>query len=246
MYSLEIYHDAISLATNAVRHIIAIANQAIKADGKFSIALAGGSTPRGIYRLLAGDDYKGQMDWERVHIFWGDERTVPPSHTESNYLLASQTLLDHILISSNNIHRIKGELKPETAAETYERELAHFFRPSKGAFPKFDLVLLGLGEDGHTASLFPDTTALNEGNRWVVANHVEKLDSWRITFTPGLINTSSNIIFLVSGEIKSEILHFVLEGDFRPNLLPAQLIKPLQGKLLWLVDQAATSKMKTK
>lgn len=245
MFSLEIYYDAISLATHASRHIIDIANQAFDKKGKFSIALAGGSTPRGVFRLLASEDYKDLLDWERVHIFWGDERMVPPDHPESNYLMARQTFLDYIPIPSDNVHRISGEMSIENSIATYTHELKNYFSPPEGAFPKFDLVLLGLGEDGHTASLFPYTEALTADDQWIVPNQVDKLNSLRITFTSGLINSAETIIFLVSGEKKSDILQTVLEGEFRPKLLPAQLIKPLHGKLLWLVDKAAASKLKS-
>lgn len=244
MQSIEIYSDAISLAANTANKIVNNAVQAIKNKGVFSIALAGGSTPRGVYRLLASEQYEDQIDWDRVHVFWGDERSVPPEDADSNHLLARQTLLDHILIPSENIHRIKAELPPENAAADYERDLINFFKLSGGGTPRFDLVLLGLGEDGHTASLFPNTAALTIDQQLVVANKVDKLDSWRITFTPRLINSAAKVFFLVSGEIKSEILQLVLEGEFQPNLYPAQLIKPTNGKLQWLVDQQAASRLK--
>ena len=244
MAAIEIYKDAISLATNAARHFISIGQQAIINRGRFSVTLAGGSTPRGLYTLLASETYKHQLDWDKVYVFWGDERLVPAESPESNFNLAKQTLLDHVPIPQQNIFRIQGELEPELASEIYSDVIKEFFQSnSEGSIPQFDMILLGLGEDGHTASLFPHTKALDEKTLLVAHNHVLKLDVWRITFTYRLINSAANILFLVSGESKAKTLRMVIEESHQPDRLPAQGIDPINGKLTWLVDKAAASNL---
>jgi 6-phosphogluconolactonase len=177
------------------------------------------------------------VDWARVHVFWGDERCVPPDHPESNYRLAREALLDHVPLPPANVHRIPTEQEPVQAAADYEQTLRRFFGP--GSVPRFDLVLLGLGTDGHTASLFPGTPAVHEYERWVVAHYVSSLPAWRVTLTPAVLNAADQVTFLVAGEEKAGALKQVLAGPYQPDVLPAQVVRPAGGSLLWLVDDAA-------
>jgi 6-phosphogluconolactonase len=192
------------------------------------------------------------VDWTAVQVFWGDERCVPPDHPDSNYRMARETLLDHVPLPAGNVHRIRGELPPTQAAAEYERELHAFFSlPPLGAATRreapmasFDLVLLGMGSDGHTASLYPGTLAIHETERWVTAHRVEKLDAWRITLTPPALNAAAQVTFVVSGTPcgrKAEALRQVLAGPYRPQELPAQVIRPAPGRLCWLVDREAAA-----
>lgn len=211
------------------------AEEAIGGSGRFAVALAGGSTPEATYRLLARD-YADRLDWSKVYVFFGDERTVPPDHEDSNYRMAREALLDHVPIGG--VHRMRGELPPEEAARSYEEELREFFGPDE--VPGFDLILLGIGEDGHTASLFPNTPALDVTDRWAVENPVEKLDTVRLTLTAPVINAAKTVIFLVAGEGKAEALREILEGEADPHYYPAKLIRPASGAI-WMVDRAAAS-----
>ncbi|GAB4421121.1 MAG: 6-phosphogluconolactonase [Anaerolineae bacterium] len=240
MSRIEVSPDSHSLAQAAAGYIGRIAAEAISSQGRFTIGLPGGSTPRTLFNLLGSPAWAGRIDWARAHIFWGDERCVPPDHPESNYRLARETLLDRVPVPAEQIHRIPGELPPAEAARAYERTLRTFFGEGDSE-PRFDLLLQGLGDDGHTASLFPGTAALEERTRWVVENYVPRLDSWRITLTAPAINAASHVIFLVSGAGKAEALRAVLQGPLRPSAYPAQLIRPCAGQLLWLVDQAAAA-----
>jgi len=205
------------------------------------VALSGGSTPKGVYALLALDPgLQREVPWDKIHFFWGDERHVPPDHPDSNYRMADDALLSKVPVPVANVHRILSENRDaDDAARQYEGTLRAFFQASAGRFPRFDLVLLGLGSDGHTASLFPGTTALHERQRLVAANWVGKLDVDRITVTAPVFNGACCVMFLVSGEDKAMPLKAVMEGRHEPEQLPAQLIRPEDGKLLWLVDQAA-------
>jgi 6-phosphogluconolactonase len=226
------------LAQSAANLVVQTMRRAIQTKGRCSIALSGGSTPRALYSLLAHPDYIRQIDWAKVTVFWGDERCVPADHPDSDYLMACQALLDH-LPSGNTpvVHRMEGEIEPAKAANRYEKVLrAHF-----GAQPEdtFDLLLLGMGEDGHTASLFPDTQPIQETERWSVAHYVPKLSSWRLTLTPPILNRSLATVFLVSGKSKAETLKKVLQGSYNPDKFPSQVINPANGNLLWLVDADA-------
>ncbi len=242
MNSIITLPDFESLARAAAEHLIKLAREAIEARGCFAVALSGGSTPRGAYALLATDELAGQLDWSCIHVFWGDERCVPPDHPDSNYRMARQALLDHVPLPAENIYRIRGELEPEEAAAQYERTLRTFFSASpEQTVPEFDLILLGMGDDGHTASLFPGSAALHERNRWVVASCVDKLGAWRVTLTPVVINSAANVTFLVSGAGKAESLRQVLTGPDQPDHLPAQIVKPDGARPLWMVDGAAAS-----
>ena len=221
----------------AARDFVFRAEAAINERGRFAVALAGGSTPKGTYEALARD-YADKLDWSKVHVFFGDERTVPPDHEDSNYRMARETLLSRIRVGS--VHRLRCELPSEEAAATYERELREFYGTSEEP-PSFDLILLGLGEDGHTASLFPETPALDVTDRWVVANPVLKLETARLTLTIPIINAAKAVTFLVAGEDKAPVLKEILEGDADPHECPAKFIRPEDGDLTWMADRAASS-----
>jgi 6-phosphogluconolactonase len=229
---IKVYADADTLARAAAEHFVAQAAQAIAARGRFIVALAGGSTPRATYALLASDEFAAQVEWLRMHVLWSDERCVPPNHRDSNYRLAREALLNRVPIPGTNVHRIRGELPPAQAAAAYESELETIL----GADGRFDLVLLGMGADGHTASLFPGTPALEEHTRWVIENYVEALKTWRITLTLPIINAARQVTFLVSGEAKVEPLARIQVGE----RLPAGLVQPAAGQLTWLVDRQAS------
>jgi 6-phosphogluconolactonase len=208
--------------------------------GRFRVALSGGSTPRGLYALLATGAVS--VPWERVCFFWSDERHVPPDDPENNYRMANEAMLSKVPVLAENVFRIPSEEKDaQIAAKKYEATLVNCFDLDAGELPQFDLVLLGLGPDGHTASLFPNSPALQENRRLVVANWVEKFHTHRITLTLPVLNNASAIVFLVSGEEKSRILHQVLEGD--ASQFPSQLVRPKDGNLIWLLDKPAASEL---
>lgn len=232
--------DLYKLSRAAGEFFVTQSQEAILSRGRFSVALSGGETPASLYSLLASEAYRSRIEWDKVFIFWGDERCVPPSNVESNYNMAQMNLLNHIQVPPDNIYRIQGELKPEKAAEQYEQQLSDFFGTGKGN-PRFDLVLLGLGSDGHTASLFPHSDALYVKGQWVTANFVEDLRSWRVTLTAEALNAAANVVFLVSGEGKAKAVQAILEDEYQPETYPAQLIDPRNGNLVWLLDQSAAS-----
>ncbi len=237
--SVEIYADKTELAEAAARDFVAKAVAAVEERGRFTVVLAGGSTPKAAYTLLARDHVE-EVDWGNVHVFFGDERTVPPGHEDSNYRMAHEALLDHVSVGS--VHRMRGELPPEHAAKAYEEELREFFEDE--AISSFDLIMLGIGGDGHTASLFPNTPALDITDRWVVENPVEKLETVRITLTTPVINAARAVNFLVSGEDKAEALRGILEGGGDAHTYPAKLVRPAEG-LTWMVDREAARLLKT-
>lgn len=244
--NIQTFADPKSLAHAAVAHFVQIAREAIETQDKFTVALSGGSTPKALYALLATAPWQNQLDWNQVHLFWGDERHVPPSDSSSNFRMTQEQLLSQVPIPPENIHRIKAENpNANAAAIEYERELKHFFQLGEHEFPRFDLVLLGMGANGHTASLFPGTDAVHEQSRLVVAPWVEELNTDRITLTPPVINNAAKIIFFVTGTEKAAPLKAVLEGPYQPDRLPAQIIHPTQGKVVWMVDQAAASALST-
>jgi len=215
------------------------AREAISARGRFTVAVSGGSTPQGTYALLAEyeKDPAKRLPWDKIHVFFSDDRHVPPTDKDSNFRAANESLLSKISVPQQNVHRILTELEANEAAARYEKDLQNFFQPAASNWPGFDLIMLGMGPDGHTASLFPGSAALNENSRWVVANWVEKLKTWRITFTFPLINHAAEILFLVAGEDKSQVLKEVLQG--KPGVYPCQRVKPINGRLLWIIDKAA-------
>ncbi len=239
--SVEVAPDAEALARRAAELFAALASEAAARSGRFTVALAGGSTPRRLYELLAEEG--GTLPWRRVHIFWGDERLVPPDDPESNYRMARESLLDRITIPEENVHRVPVGRSADAgrASEEYEGTLRAFFEAEPGRVPRLDLVLLGMGADGHTASLFPRSAALHERSRLIAAVPAHPPRTARVTMTVPFLRSASHVVFLVSGRGKAEVLRKVLEGDRDPERLPAQLIEPDDGDLVWLVDEEAAA-----
>jgi 6-phosphogluconolactonase len=243
---IQVFTNPEALTWAAATEFVQQANQAIQARGQFTIALSGGSTPKSLYALLAMQSWRNQIPWNQVYLFWGDERHVLPSDPSSNFRMTQERLLFQVPIPSQNVHRIKAENpNAQKVATEYEQDLKHFFQLGEHQFPRFDLVLLGMGSNGHTASLFPGTNAVHEQSRSVVASWVEELDTHRITLTPPVINNARKVIFFVTGSEKAATLKAVLEGQYQPDRLPAQIIHPTQGKVTWMVDQAAASSLST-
>jgi 6-phosphogluconolactonase len=234
-----VFDTAGEVADAAARQFVELATHAATNRGRFDVALAGGTTPRRMYELLASDQFRNRVDWSGVHLFFGDERCVPRDHQDSNYRMAYEALISCVDIPASNVHPINGEGEPAANATLYETELREIF-PDVST-PAFDLVLLGLGEDGHTASLFPHTEGLAVRDKWVVANWVEKLASHRITLTPAAINGARQVTFLVAGTNKATAVKKVLGGPLQPEKMPAQLIKPEAGVLTWFLDSQAAS-----
>jgi 6-phosphogluconolactonase len=234
------------LSAAAAEEVVHAAEEAVAARGRFTIALSGGSTPRNLFTLLA-TNARSTLPWDRMFFFWGDERHVPPTDVESNYRMADETMLSKIPVAAGNIFRVAAE-NPDAAAAAgaYEQTLRKFFALESGQVPRFDLILLGMGPDGHTASLFPGTAALQEKTRLVVANWVDKLKTSRITLTLPVLNAARCVAFLVSGTDKADALKAVLEGDAPGEQYPSKLVKPNDGKLIWLVDRAAASGLSEK
>ena len=238
---IELSKDEAGLAEEAANLFITIAAEAVKKNGRFATALSGGKTPAGFYSLLAAEPFSSRVPWNAVHLFWADERCVPPYHIESNYRLASEALITKVPIPMSNIHRMEGEIDPNEAALKYAVELEEFFG---GPWPKFDVVWLGLGEDGHTASLFPGSRALRVTDRSVTANYIKKLDEHRITLTAESINRASRVVFLVSGGRKAKALKRILNSNNEPCEYPATMISPAGGRALWLIDHSAAAGLK--
>jgi 6-phosphogluconolactonase len=246
MTSVEIFSSPGGLTAAAAKLFAERAAGAVSARGRFTAALSGGKTPVALYRLLAKAPFVSQIPWERVHLFWGDERCVPPDHADSNYRTVRELLLDHVPIPPANVHRMPGEMDPVEGAARYEEQLREFFAPRGDGFPAFDFILLGLGEDGHTASLFPGTRAIRESARWVLGHYVDEQKGWRITLTPPLINAARTVVFIATGEGKAPVLRDILEGPHRPDILPAQMVRPAEGTLLWMLDREAAALLKEK
>jgi 6-phosphogluconolactonase len=236
---IRILKTAAELFETAAATFAAQAAEAARTNGSFTVALSGGSTPKTLYALLAT---KPGIPWDKVYFFWGDERHVPPDDPESNYRMVNEALLSKIHVPPENIFRIHAEEKDgAAAAQQYEQVIKDFFHLSPGQIPRFDLIYLGTGPDGHTASLFPGTAALNETQRLVVANWVPKFNTHRLTFTYPVLNAAACVTFLASGPEKAPILHEILENSAAG--LPSQNVRPTSGKLVWLVDEAAASKL---
>ncbi|MBU4233150.1 MAG: 6-phosphogluconolactonase [Desulfobacterales bacterium] len=237
---IDVYPDLESLSRAAAALLVRQANLAVAARGRFSVALAGGATPRRTYELLAAPPLKDQAPWDRMHVFWGDERCVPLNDSRSNARLAKEAWLDHVPIPGTQIHPMNCAPDPAAAARQYEAQLREFFA---GQPPRLDLVLLGLGHDGHTASLFPGTAVLKEGERWAAPVYLAEADLHRVTLTAPLINQAAVVAFLVAGGAKAGVLREVLHGPRDPARLPAQLIQPQTGELRWLADLAAAGSL---
>jgi 6-phosphogluconolactonase len=239
---IHVYNDLEELSQAAAELFTLQSRQASMICGRFSVALSGGDTPRRLYELLATPTYASRIHWDEVHVFWSDERCVPQDDPRSNGRMAYETFLSHVPIPPENIHRIDCAQSPSIAAAQYEQELKEFFSIQN---PNFHLVLLGLGTNGHTASLFPHTSVLNDEVRWVSDVYVEELGMYRITFTASFINRAEQVMFLVSGIDKAKVLQDVLEGPYLPQELPAQLIHPNGKHPLWMVDKASSHKLDT-
>lgn len=233
---IEVFPDQESLSRATAELFAAEAGRAEAAHGRFAVLLAGGETPRRTYELLAEEPLRHRVPWGRVHIFWGDERCVPPEDPRSNVRMARRALLDRVPVPAGQIHPIAGDLPPRQAAAAYEAALRAFFGPE---LPRFDLVLLGLGADGHTASLFPCSLALDERERWTAVTQRANEEIKRITVTAPLLNRAALVVFLVTGAEKAAVLQEVLESSPEPHRHPAQLVKPVHGAVRWLVDRAA-------
>ena len=238
---IQILKNTADLARAAAKHFVARCNEALSARGEFTVALSGGSTPKILYQLLADptEPFRDQISWAKIHFFWSDERHVPPDHPDSNFRTAKEAMLAHVPVSTINVHRIPSE-NPSAleAAKEYERIL---LESTKQNLPQLDLILLGLGPDGHTASIFPGSEVLHETKRLVAAPWVEKLKTYRITMTLPLLNNGRSVVFLVSGAEKAEIVTEVLQGSDR---YPSQKVKPVNGELLWMLDEAAAKSLK--
>lgn len=238
---IRIVDDAAAVAHAGATEFARHCRRSVAEHGTCSVALAGGTTPAGMYALLAtAAALRDAVPWQQLHFFWGDERHVPPDHPDSNYRMAREALLSRVPVAADHVHRIAGE-NPDAAraAQDYERTLRAFFGVPPGAFPRLDLVLLGLGSDGHTASLFPGTPALAERERLAVSNPVARLHADRITLTVPVLNHAARVVFVVSGRDKAAALRAVLEGAHLPERYPAQLIAPVCGSLAWIVDRDA-------
>lgn len=237
---IHVFNDYESLSQAAAEMFVNLANQAIDSNGRFSVALSGGSTPHRLYETLSTNSFREKVRWNAVHVFWSDERCVPMDDPRSNFLMARRTLLDHVPVQPDHVHPILGDLPAALAATHYETTLQDFFEEQA---PVFDLILLGLGENAHTASLFPHTSVLDEKERWVGEVYVAEQSMYRVTMTVPLINQAREVIFLVSGANKAPALQDVLEGAYHPHEYPAQLIRPNGAHPVWLVDKSAAHKL---
>ena len=235
--------DPAALAARAAQYLLEMTGEAVEARGRARIAISGGSTPKATFALLADPNqpWRSRMPWGDLDIYWVDERCVPPDDKDSNYRMTREAMLDHVPLQPGQIHRIEGELEPEAAAARYESELRASFRLEGAESPRFDLIALGLGDDGHTASLFAHTEAIHELGRLVAANHVPQKDTWRITLTWPVINHASSVFFLIAGADKAKVLNEVLTGPRDPERLPSQLIWPASGILTLILDKAAAA-----
>ncbi len=235
--------DPAALARRAAQYFCEMVEEAVEAQGQARIAISGGSTPKAAFQLLSDphQPWRSHMPWDRLQLYWVDERTVPPDHSDSNYHMTRETLLRHVPVHPGQVHRMEGELDPEVAAARYESELRNSFRLEGAESPRFDLVALGMGDDGHTASLFPYTSALHEMARLVTANQVPQKETWRLTLTWPVINHARSVFFLIAGEDKAERVREVFLGPRDPERLPSQLIWPSSGILKLFLDKAAAA-----
>jgi 6-phosphogluconolactonase len=244
---IRILPDGAAIARRAAQEFVQAAAAAVRAKGSFNVSLAGGSTPKALYSLLVNDPtLRSQVPWDKIHLFFGDERHVPPDHPDSNFRMATEAMISKSPLKPDQVTRIKGEYPDaDQAAFEYERALREYFELKNGEYPRFDLLLAGMGNEGHTLSLFPGTKALHADGRIVVSNWIGKLCTERITLTSPAASNAAEIIFMATGTDKACALKAVLEGPFEPEQLPAQLLQPKKGKLLWLVDAAAGAMLAT-
>ena len=239
----RVYDGADALSTAAAEHFLEAAQAAVAARGKARLAFSGGNTPKKTFHLLAdpGGPFLKAMPWDKIEIYFVDERCVPPGDKDSNYRMTREALLEKAPIKPEQVFRIEGELEPEAAAARYETVIRSQFRLEGAEAPRFDVLALGMGDDGHTASLFPHTEAIHEMGRVAVANHVPQKETWRVTLTWPVIIEASDVFFLIGGKDKADPLHRVLQGPYDPETLPSQLIQPKSGRLLMLLDRDAAS-----
>ena len=241
---LHIYKDGNELAGEVAKWLVDYIAETLKKQDRFTLVLSGGSTPHKLNTLLAASPYKEKVDWSKLHIFWGDERFVPLTDDKSNAKMAFDTLLNHVPVPASQIHVMKTEnIIPEVAAGEYEKILHDYFPVTVPASHTFDLILLGMGDDGHTLSLFPGMHIMHEENKWATSLFLKEQDMFRITLTTPVVNRSACIAFLVSGPGKAIALKQVIEGDYNPDVYPSQMIKALNGELHWFVDEAAAAEL---
>jgi len=238
---IAVFSDLDAVSEAAAQRFVGAAKMAITDGGRFTVSLAGGSTPERLYRLLASDTYRSQVPWQSTHVFFGDERTVPPDDAQSNYRMARLAMLDAVPIPPDQVHRMEGEREPLEAATAYEMAVRHTFGLAVGQVPRFDLILLGMGPDGHTASLFPHTRALENFTDLVVANYVAKFESWRLSFTYPVLNAAAQVLFLAGGTDKAAAVHEVTQGEPNRAEYPAQGVLPTDGAVTFLLDTAAAA-----
>lgn len=239
--SIQIYSNPEELSRAAAQLFVDIALASVQERGRFTVALSGGGSPQRMYELLASERFKSRVPWDQTYVFWGDERFVPPDDPENNARMTRKKLLDFVPLPFDHIFPIPTSGQPDAAAEEYASILASMF--GGDTLARFDFMLLGLGENGHTASLFPETEVLEEKSKWVDSVYIDAKDQYRITLTYPVINNSRHIAFIVHGNNKANVLHEILEGSRRPKQLPAQLIHPSDGELLWLIDEEAAAKL---
>ncbi|HEX3723274.1 MAG TPA: 6-phosphogluconolactonase [Nitrolancea sp.] len=233
-----------ALAQAAADRFVTIVAQRQRQGGVARIALSGGSTPRALFTLLASPEYASKIDWHALEIFWGDERTVPPDHSDSNYRMSQETLLSKVPVNEQRIHRMRGELESDAAAADYSLVLQQVFElTGEHAMPQFDLILLGIGPDGHTASLFPHTSALAERELLVVANPVPQQQTTRLTLTVPVLQAASTVVFLVAGADKAPAVRLAIEGEWNPAETPSQYLREASGKVIWMLDAAAAAQL---
>jgi 6-phosphogluconolactonase len=234
--------DRDALYVEAATRFVAAARDAIAERGRFMVALSGGSTPKALFELLATDAWRDQVDWSKTHLFWGDERFVPKDHADSNYRMAREALISKVEIPEGNVHRVQTEGgKPDEVASVYAQTLRQTFGLGDDGVPRFDLIHLGLGDDGHTASMFPGTTAMHETERIVVAVWVEKFQTHRVTMTPVVLDNAAEVQFLVAGASKVDVVPQVIRGPYEPDRLPSQTVRPTDGTLRWILDRDAAA-----
>ncbi len=237
---LNVFKDLKTLGRSLAEWIVADILRTLKQKDRYNLVLSGGNTPKGLYKILSEAPFKDKVQWEKIHFFMGDERYVPFEDDRNNGKMAYETLLNHVPVPKSNVHLMDTSLSPEASAGAYEKMLQAYF---KDAHTTFDLVLLGMGDDGHTLSLFPGTEVIQEEQKWVAAPFVKAQDMYRITLTKSIVNRAESIVFLATGAKKATVLKKVLEGAYEPDKYPSQVIKPENGELYWYVDEAAASEL---
>ena len=241
----DVFSTPVAVAKAAAQLFTGAAVKAVASRGVARIAISGGTTPKTMFKLLAdaAQPFVTQVPWDKLDLYWVDERCVPPDNAESNYRMTREALLSKVPLPAERVHRIEGELEPEVAAARYESTIRNTFKLEGAETPTFDLILLGMGDDGHTASLFPHTEGLNDVSHIAIANHVPQKDTWRVTLTWPVINQSREVAFLIEGAAKTQVLHDVFLGPYQPETFPSQIIRPTSGRLTLLLDAAAASKL---